>query len=542
MDIDCGAEFGKGLVFEAKDSCKNVESSLISDKDRVKDETLRERMEGKVVSARGVEFTNNNESLEYQDFNASGCFKMVTCDGLENQALEVNVEEESNRNELTPMRVSVSTECEVDLLSVADFIRYSRMDGNVSSGVNGKSCSSKLEFEVSDLVWGKVRTHPWWPGQICDPSAASELAKKCFKRGSYLIAYFGDQTFAWNEAPKIKPFLEHCSKMEKQSDMEEFQKAVDCALDEVSRRVEFGLACSCIFKREYARLKTQKIINAGIRKEAASRRDGGDSSLSAAFFEPAKVIKFIKKLAQLPYGKADRLELVTSLAQLSAFWRWKSYGPLPEENDTDNFLLGEKNHCNEVSDEALSVVEIEKLVQKSESEDNSLRECKDISDSKAQKCLFPMSENESEGKAGSEFILQPCNKRKGLDAIADEDVLPVIKDGKLVWKLETKDNSLHKYRHISGDSMNLSEEEQSLSDLEGMKCLSTPMSENGLEEKGDGKLISQPSVKKRKEVDAMADDAAVKHRKSDSSQGIGSNANYQSFEVEDFFNLFLQQS
>lgn len=494
-----GPEYGEGLVFEAKDSCRNVESLLISDKDETLNELVSEN--------------------DCQELNA----KRVTCDGVEDEGLEVDVGGEGN----------------TDSLSVAEFIRNSKMDGNVGSGVDGKSCSSKMEFGVSDMVWGKVRTHPWWPGQICDPSAASELAKKCFKKGSYLIAYFGDQTFAWNEAAKIKPFLEHCSKMEKQSDKEEFRNAVDCAFEEVSRRVEFGLACSCISKGEYEKLKTQKIINAGIRKEA-SERDGGDSALSAAFFEPAKVIKFIRKYAQLPYGKADRLELVTSHAQLSAFRRWKSYVPLPEENDTDISFLGEKNRCNEASDEALSVIENEKLVQKQEREDTSLHECMDISDSTAQKCLFPMSE--SEGKAGSELILQPCNKRKDLDAIADEDVLPVIKDGKLVGILETKDNSLHKCWHLPGDSINPSEE-QILSDLMGTDCLSNLLSENGLKEgKCDGRLISQPSTKKRKGVEAIADDGAVEHVKSDSSQGIGSNLNNQPFGLEEFFNLFLHQS
>lgn len=203
---------------------------------------------------------------------------------------------------VTPTRVSENTEIKSDSLSSADFIQYSRMDGNVASGMDGNSCPSKPEFQVSDLVWGKVRTHPWWPGQIFDPSAASEQAKKRFKKGSYLIAYFGDHTFAWNEAPKIRPFLEHFSKKEKQSNKEEFQHAVDCALDEVSRRVKFGLACSCISKRAYAKLKTQIIVNAGNRKET-SRRVGGDSSLNAASFEPVQLIKFIKELARFQITK-----------------------------------------------------------------------------------------------------------------------------------------------------------------------------------------------------------------------------------------------
>jgi hypothetical protein len=44
------------------------------------------------------------------------------------------------------------------------------------------------EFSVSDLVWGKVRSHPWWPGQIFDLSDASEKAMKYHKKDSFLVA------------------------------------------------------------------------------------------------------------------------------------------------------------------------------------------------------------------------------------------------------------------------------------------------------------------------------------------------------------------
>ena len=105
------------------------------------------------------------------------------------------------------------------------------------------------EFSITDLVWGKVRSHPWWPGQISDPADASEKAVKYYKKDCFLVAYFGDRTFAWNDASLLKPFRPHFSQIEKQSNSEAFQNAVSCALDEVKRRVELGLACSCIPKR-----------------------------------------------------------------------------------------------------------------------------------------------------------------------------------------------------------------------------------------------------------------------------------------------------
>nr|GEY27559.1 Tudor/PWWP/MBT superfamily protein isoform 1 [Tanacetum cinerariifolium] len=62
------------------------------------------------------------------------------------------------------------------------------------------------DFSVSDLVWGKVRSHPWWPRQIFDPPDASEQAVKHHKKDCFLVVYFGDQTFAWNESAVLKPF------------------------------------------------------------------------------------------------------------------------------------------------------------------------------------------------------------------------------------------------------------------------------------------------------------------------------------------------
>lgn len=204
-------------------------------------------------------------------------------------------------------------------------------------------------FSLSDLVWGKVRSHPWWPGQIFDPADASEKAVKYYKKDSYLVAYFGDRTFAWNDSSLLKPFRSHFSQIEKQSNSESFQNAVDCALEEVSRRVELGLACSCIPKDALAKIETQVVENTGIREES-SLRYGVDQSSRACCFEPDKLLDYVRGLAPSVSSGADRLDLVIARAQLSAFYRFKGYRPPIEfppsveslEIDADTEQIGEE--------------------------------------------------------------------------------------------------------------------------------------------------------------------------------------------------------
>ncbi|XVE99387.1 hypothetical protein REPUB_Repub03eG0193800 [Reevesia pubescens] len=215
------------------------------------------------------------------------------------------------------------------------------------------------DFSISDLVWGKVRSHPWWPGQIFDPSDASEKAVKYHKKDSFLVAYFGDRTFAWNEASLLKPFRSHFSQIEKQSNSESFQNAVSCALEEVSRRAELGLACSCIPQDAYDNIKFQKVENTGVRQESRIR-DGVDTSLSASSFEPDKLVDYVKALAESPSGGGDRLDLVIAKAQLLAFYRLKGYYQLPEfqfcrglsENEANTSHSDEKMHFSEVIERA----------------------------------------------------------------------------------------------------------------------------------------------------------------------------------------------
>ncbi|OVA09923.1 PWWP domain [Macleaya cordata] len=265
------------------------------------------------------------------------------------------------------------------------------------------------EFSISDLVWGKVRSHPWWPGQIFNSSDASERAMKYHKKDNFLVAYFGDQTFAWNEASAMKPFRTHFSQMEKQNSLESFRVAIDGALDEVRRRVELGMACSCTPEAAYAKVKSQVIENHGIREEAR-RRDGLDKNLSGTSFQPDDLVQYIKELALYPRGGGDRLELAIARAQLLAFYRLKGHFRLPEfhvyrglsESDLDISPSRERKSSEEMAEPAT-----------------------------------PFSENEEHGEQAASIEV----------------------------KLKNQDNTSRKRKHIPEDNLCSSRKERSLSDL-----------------------------------------------------------------------------
>lgn len=351
-----------------------------------------------------------------------------------------------------------------------------------SSKKNVQLTTTRPEFWDSNLVWGKIRSHPWWPGQIFNPSASSKKAKKYFRKDSYLVAYFGDHTFAWNDPSQIKPFLDHFSQMKKQSNTVDFHDAVACALDEVTRRIEFGLACSCLSEEVYSKLKTQIIINAGIQEEY-SRIDGGDCSLSINSFKPEKLLHYLKELAPLPSGEADKLEYVMTRAQLSAFYRSKGYLQLPEfsmlggllENDVDISLQGDKNNTN----------------------------------------AGPKSVTQN--SKGDELVPGGNGKCKRRDCNAVGGALPKIKDEELTLeekvKAKNQDGSFLKRKVVSQDSTCPSKREKTLSEMLAEKGMRSPVRENKLGNKTSKTLVYQQASKKRKDLDVTIDASAEKRRK-----------------------------
>ncbi|GJN36225.1 hypothetical protein PR202_gb25065 [Eleusine coracana subsp. coracana] len=190
-------------------------------------------------------------------------------------------------------------------------------------------------FAPPQLVWGKVKSHPWWPGQVFDPADASELAQKQpRRRGSHLVAYFWDKSFAWADAAALRPLRAGSfARFAAQSALSPFAAAVDAALAEVARRVDAGLSCACHRAGGNAAKNRQVIDNAGVRDGAYGA--AVDVSLARRAFRGEAFVGYLAALAAAPMAGVDGVDLAVATAQLKAFSRWRGSRGLPEYNYFD---------------------------------------------------------------------------------------------------------------------------------------------------------------------------------------------------------------
>ena len=228
-----------------------------------------------------------------------------------------------------PNSVSESTELQENHVNATPDNGVAHLDEETQNGPeNSVQCAryslpplDDHGFRVSDLVWGKVKSHPWWPGEIFDPSNASELALKHQKKGSRLVAYFGDNSFAWCDESQLKPFVTNYSQMEKQSSADAFVGSVNYALEELSRRILSGMSCSCLPEELSDNGMSYMVENAGL-KDAVTCSTVNRSEILTSF-SPESLLHYIKSLALLPGQGGDLLELVIACSQLTSLYRSK---------------------------------------------------------------------------------------------------------------------------------------------------------------------------------------------------------------------------
>lgn len=99
-----------------------------------------------------------------------------------------------------------------------------------------------------DMVWAKVKSHPWWPGHIYSVSLTDdEEVHRGQREGLVLVAFFGDSSYGWFEPSELVPFEDHFTEKAAQggSSRSSFAAAVAEAVDEVARRSALALLCPC---------------------------------------------------------------------------------------------------------------------------------------------------------------------------------------------------------------------------------------------------------------------------------------------------------
>lgn len=100
-------------------------------------------------------------------------------------------------------------------------------------------------FRIGDMVWAKVKPHPWWQGVIFNEAFASPSVFNTKIEGYLLVAFFGDATYQWFDPVVLVSFGSHYVNKSKQTRAQSFLVAVEEAVAEVSRRAALGLACLC---------------------------------------------------------------------------------------------------------------------------------------------------------------------------------------------------------------------------------------------------------------------------------------------------------
>ncbi|MQM03671.1 hypothetical protein Taro_036454 [Colocasia esculenta] len=180
-------------------------------------------------------------------------------------------------------------------------------------------------FLVGDFVWGKIKSHPWWPGQVYDSADSSEYAKKVRRRDEQcvLVTYFGDRTFAWCDPSQLRPFTEGFEQMARQSTTKNFVGSLKEALDEIQRCLEAEMACSCVSAAALACISSRRATNAGI-KEGATVPKGRVKELSIVDRVPGELLERLQDIAG-DVSVTGLMEIVAIKGWFSAFNRWKGW-------------------------------------------------------------------------------------------------------------------------------------------------------------------------------------------------------------------------
>ncbi|KAH7543049.1 hypothetical protein FEM48_Zijuj02G0141900 [Ziziphus jujuba var. spinosa] len=174
---------------------------------------------------------------------------------------------------------------------------------NEKSGQTGTSRALSFGFEVGDLVWGKVKSHPWWPGHIFNEAFATSQVRRTRREGHILVAFFGDSSYGWFDPAELIPFDPNYSEKSRQTTSRNFVKAVEEAVDEASRRCAVGLSCKCRNPYNFRMTNVQGYFAVDVPDyEPYAVYSASQISKARDSFKPSETLAFIKQMAVLPFG------------------------------------------------------------------------------------------------------------------------------------------------------------------------------------------------------------------------------------------------
>lgn len=176
-------------------------------------------------------------------------------------------------------------------------------------------------FEVGDMVWGKVKSHPWWPGHIYNEAFASPSVRRSKREGHVLVAFFGDSSYGWFEPAELIPFDANFAEKSQQTSSRTFLRAVEEAVDEACRRRGLGLSCRCRNEGNFRPTNIEGYFCVDVEDyEPGGLYSEVQIKKARDSFKPSDTLDFVKQLAIAPHDGDDRsIGFCNNKATLSAY-------------------------------------------------------------------------------------------------------------------------------------------------------------------------------------------------------------------------------
>ncbi|XVE60836.1 hypothetical protein DITRI_Ditri05aG0158700 [Diplodiscus trichospermus] len=219
-------------------------------------------------------------------------------DGVDGQNDMVN-DDENNVIENVELEKGTGLGYKSLLSEFDDYVANDRVGGGTSRALS-------YGFEVGDMVWGKVKSHPWWPGHIFNEAFASSSVRRTRREGYVLVAFFGDSSYGWFDPAELIPFDRHFREKSQQTYSRTFVKAVEEAVDEASRRRGLGLACKCRNPYNFRPTNVQGYLAVDVPDyEPNGVYSVNQIRKARNSFKPGETLSFVKQLASAP-GACDQ--------------------------------------------------------------------------------------------------------------------------------------------------------------------------------------------------------------------------------------------
>ncbi|KAI9185455.1 hypothetical protein LWI28_007396 [Acer negundo] len=264
------------------------------------------------IESRVFEVKKNKSGANQMEIRNSDCFEVQNdvFDGRND-----SFENETDHTVDNVVRVDRHVELYKSLLSeFDDFVANEKM--NV-----GTSRALSYGFEVGDMVWGKVKSHPWWPGHIFNESFASNPVRHARTDGHVLVAFFGDSSYGWFDPAELIPFDLHFVEKSQQINSRTFVKAVEEAMDEACRRRGLGLTCKCRNPYNFRTTNVQGYFAVDVPDfEPGGIYSANQIKKARDGFLPVESLSFVKQLASAPKGCEQKsIDFVKNKATVLAF-------------------------------------------------------------------------------------------------------------------------------------------------------------------------------------------------------------------------------